>query len=362
METFQNNMRALAKRIETLKENISTEEATKMSLIMPFFQLLGYDVFNPQEFLPEYTADVGIKKGEKVDFAILQNNVPVILIEAKSVNEKLEKHDSQLFRYFGTSQAKFAILTNGIEYRFFTDLDEQNKMDSTPFFTVNFSNLKDSQIIELAKFQKNNFDLSNILDTASELKYTNEIKNFLYKEFENPSNDFITFILNHIYEGRKTQTVIDRFNGIVNKSLKQFINETVNDKLQAAIKTTSSPDSQVKVEESLPSSEARKEESSEVESKPQIITTNEELEGYVTIKLLLKDIIEPERIFYRDNLSYFNILIDDSIRKWVCRLGLEGNKKYIRFNDENKTTVNIENVSDVLNYKDKVVNVVNKFI
>ena len=155
---FEERLKNFTVRIAELKKNIKTEEATKTSLIMPFFQLLGYDVFNPNEFTPEYIADVGIKKGEKVDYAIMLNDEVSILIEAKSVNEQLEKHDSQLFRYFGTSKAKFAILTNGIIYKFFTDLEKANVMDNAPFLEINLEKLKDSEIVELKKFQKNNFN------------------------------------------------------------------------------------------------------------------------------------------------------------------------------------------------------------
>ena len=129
MEKFKDDLKSLGKRVTKLKENIATEEATKTSLIMPFFQILGYDIFNPLEFVPEFTADVGIKKGEKVDYAIVIDSIPTMLIEAKSVNEQLTKHDSQLFRYFGTTNAKFAILTNGDVYRFYTDLETPNVMD-----------------------------------------------------------------------------------------------------------------------------------------------------------------------------------------------------------------------------------------
>ena len=160
---FIDQLKQFSKRVAGLKDNIQTEEATKTSIIMPFFALLGYDVFDPAEFVPEFTADVGIKKGEKVDYAILADGNPVILIEAKSVQEKLDKHDSQLFRYFGTTSAKFAILTNGIVYRFYTDLDEPNKMDSTPFLEINILDLKDSQVPEIKKFCKSNFDVSDIL-------------------------------------------------------------------------------------------------------------------------------------------------------------------------------------------------------
>lgn len=132
-DNFVSQIKNISKRVEQLKDTLDTEEATKTSLIMPFFQALGYDVFNPIEFVPEYTADVGIKKGEKVDYAIVLNDKLQILIEAKAIGEKLIKHDSQLFRYFGTTSARFSILTNGQKYEFFTDLDQPNKMDTLPF-------------------------------------------------------------------------------------------------------------------------------------------------------------------------------------------------------------------------------------
>lgn len=180
--SFEENLKSFASRIDNLKGNIATEEATKTSLIMPFFQMLGYDVFNPMEFIPEFTADVGIKKGEKVDYAISLNGKITILIEAKCINEQLDKHDSQLFRYFGTTEAKFGILTNGIIYKFYSDLEEPNKMDTSPFFQIDLTDLADNEITELKKFSKENFDLNRILDTASELKYLGLIKKALKEE------------------------------------------------------------------------------------------------------------------------------------------------------------------------------------
>ena len=159
---FTESIKQFSERVSMLKDTVSTEEATKMSLVVPLFQILGYDVFNPSEFCPEYVADVGIKKGEKVDYAILDNGQPTILIECKSCSEQLDKHSSQLFRYFGASPAKFGILTNGIIYRFFTDLEESNKMDLVPFLEINMLNLKDSSINELKKFAKENFDKEKI--------------------------------------------------------------------------------------------------------------------------------------------------------------------------------------------------------
>lgn len=356
MDNFPELIKTLAKRVSKIKDNILTEEATKTSAIMPFFQALNYDVFNPEEFIPEYVADVGIKKGEKVDYAILRNGEPVILIEAKSIQEPLTKHDSQLFRYFGTSKAKFAILTNGIHYRFYTDLEEQNKMDSAPFFEFNLFDIRDNQIAELFKFRKDNFNVENILTVASELKYTSEIKNFLRSQWENPKDDFVSLILSEIYPGKKTRQVIERFSGVVKRSLKEFVNDTLNDKLKAALANTNSESEEaVKEVAATISSETK-------DGEPHVITTEEEIEGYVTVKLLLREVIPTDRVFYRDNMSYLNVLLDNNIRKWICRLGLGNGTKYIQFNDDNKTSVNIEGVADILNYKAKLIEVANKFI
>ncbi|WP_178023921.1 type I restriction endonuclease [uncultured Paenibacillus sp.] len=350
---FQDQIRALAKRVQKLKDNIQTEEATKTSIIMPFFQTLNYDVFNPEEFIPEFTADVGIKKGEKVDYAIMKDKKPMILIEAKSIHEELTKHDSQLFRYFGTTEAKFAILTNGIIYKFYTDLEEQNKMDATPFFEFNLFDIRDHQLAELSKFKKETFDVESINTTAAELKYTNEIKRFLKTQWENPTDDFVTAILSEVYPGKKTKQVIEKFNGIVKRSFKEFVNDMLNDKLQTALANTNLD---------VPANKEATPMVEETESTPEVITTPEELEGYITIRVILRELVDPTRVHYRDNLSYFNILLDNNIRKWICRLYLNSNNKSVQFNDENKTTINLDNISDLITWKDKIIETTRKFL
>lgn len=318
---FEEKIKGYTARLESIVESISTEEATKTSLIMPFFSLLGYDVFNPLEFIPEYTADVGIKKGEKVDYAIMLNNEPVILIEAKNVSEKLEKHDSQLFRYFGTTKSKFAILTNGIVYKFYTDLDEPNKMDGTPFLTIDLSDLKDNDINELKKFEKSIFDVSNILNTASDLKYCGQIKSFLKDEFSSPSDDFTKLILSSgIYEGRLMQGIIDKFRPIVKKSISQYINELVNDKIKNALN----------IQDSMASPEGEVVEEPIIEDdRDGIETTEEEIQAYYIIRSILGSIASLDRITYKDTISYFSILIDNKVTRWVCRIYFKENVKYV---------------------------------
>lgn len=350
---FYDSIKQFSNRVASLKDTITTEEATKMSLIVPMFQLLGYDVFNPLEFCPEFTADVGIKKGEKVDYAILENGQPTILIECKSCSDSLDKHSSQLFRYFGTTSAKFGILTNGLIYQFFTDLEEANKMDLVPFLEINMLSLKDSSINELKKFCKESFDKDKIFSTAEELKYTSLIKNVLAIQSENPSEDFVRFLLNGIYDGQKNQRVIEKFTPLVKKAFSSYINEIVNSKISSAL--TKEPE-----EEPQPQEEAAV--TTQPESK--IVTTADEMEALYIIRGILAGTIPVEDVVQRDTESYFGILYKNNNRKPICRLNLDRKNKQLFIPDENKrfTRYIIESLNDIYQYKDELIAVVQRYM
>ena len=357
---FIDQVKQFSKRVGSLKDAVATEEATKTSLIMPFFALLGYDVFNPQEFVPEYTADVGIKKGEKVDYAIIMNDAPVILVECKAASEKLEKHDSQLFRYFGTTSAKFAILTNGVIYRFYTDLEDANRMDETPFLEVNMLDIKDNQVPELKKFCKSVFDIETIFDTASRLKYANEFRGILTAQLESPTDDFVRLFLQDVYSGPKTQSVIEKFRPIVKKSLNDFISEMLNEKLKTALGSS---------ELSIPADQDKNTDNDAVEEpapekKSAIVTTEEELEAYFIIKNMLSDIVPHSEITNKDTESYINILYKGNTRKWICRLKLTDNQKTLIIPDENKkeTKYSMQDIYELNNYKEQLVAVLNRYL
>lgn len=351
---FADQVKMFSKRVDGLKDNLQTEEATKTSVIMPFFSLLGYDVFNPDEFVPEYTADVGIKKGEKVDYAIMHNGNPMILIECKWIKENLQKHDSQLFRYFATTSAKFAILTNGIIYRFYTDLDEPNKMDDKPFLEINILDLRENLVTELKKFHKSNFDLTEILDTASELKYSGEFKLKMSAELQNPTDEFVRHFLTDVYAGRLTQSIIEKFRPTLKKALNTYINELMNDKIKSALESESK-DATVNSDEP--------EAASEIPAQSKIVTTPEELEAYFVVKSALKDIVPMNEITYKDNERYMSVLYHDNVRNWVCRFYF-GAKKSIAIPDENKKEIRyaIESVYDIENYKDQLAEVVQRYL
>lgn len=345
---FEEQLKALSARTDVIIQGVNTEEATKTSLIMPFFQILGYDIFNPLEFIPEFTADVGIKKGEKVDYAISLDNEPVILIEAKSVKEELQKHDSQLFRYFGTTKSKFAILTNGVNYKFFTDLESPNVMDNSPFLEFDMRDLREHQISEIKKFHKENFDINKIIDTASELKFTGLMRNVLKEQFNNPSDDFVKFVLNNgVFDGVKTQNIIDKFKPLVKKSISLYINETVNDKIKNALKDTDSDMLSVQISDDITDVDL-------VEDSNRIVTTEQEMESFYIVKSIIRDSIDSSRITYKDTASYFGILIDGKTTKWLCRIALKENVKFVNIPNEDKSVAryDIDSIDDIYNLKE----------
>jgi len=353
MMEIKEKLYALSERVEKIIDQIKTEEGTKQSLILPFFQILGYDVFNPLEFCPEFDADYGIKKGEKVDYAIIIDGEPIILVEAKACNDNLDKHGAQLFRYFNSSKAKFGVLTNGIKYRFFTDLDETNKMDLKPFFEVDLLNLNDTQVSYLKNFERDSLDVNSILSTAEELKYSNLIKDFLKQQLASPSEDFANYILSHIYEGRKTATVVEKFLPIVKRAFNQLITETLSTKFAETLKGDAKLHND---------SDDVKEEIATDTNINKINTTSDELEGFAIIKSILRTTIDPNDITYKDTETYFGILYKNNTRKWICRLYL-GSKKSIVLpaDDKGQERYYLETLNDIYNYEEQLKSIVEKF-
>lgn len=341
---FKDEIKLFGDRVNKLKDQIQTEEATKNAFIMPFIKALGYDVFNPFEVVPEFVADIGIKKGEKVDYAIIREEEPCILIECKHWGESLDPHNSQLFRYFHTTKAKFGLLSNGIIYRFYTDLVEPNKMDEKPFFEFNVTDIKDNQIEELKKFHKSYYDVDNIQNTASELKFMNELKTLINVEFQSPTEGLVRHFAKQIYQGVLTAKLMEQFSGLTKKSIQQYINDLITERLKSALKKEN--DDEQKIESKEPSNVT-------VDSKDtKIETTEEEREGFMIVKTILRQKIKANRIAYRDAQSYFAVLLDDNNRKTVCRLYLNGSKRYIGTFDEQKkeTKSEILTVDDIFKY------------
>lgn len=330
---FKDQIKLLGERIAKLKDQVNTEEATKNAFIMPFIRELGYDIFNPFEVVPEFVADIGIKQGEKIDYAIMRDNAPVILIECKWHGQPLNINNaSQLFRYFHTTAAKFSILTNGIEFRFYTDLVTPNKMDEKPFFVFNITDIKDNQIEELKKFHKTYFDFDNIVNTASELKFTNELKQLIVQEINSPSPEFVKYFAKQIYPSIVTQKVLEQFTNLTKKSFAQHINDLITDRLKTALNTEA--ETQKQTDDSLPEADAA--------DAGKIETTADELEAFHVVRAILCAKVKPSRIAHRDAQSYFAVLLDDNNRKTICRLYFTERRKQIGIIDDNKKETKFE--------------------
>lgn len=338
---FSDSVAALAARVERQQESVETEEACKTAFVMPFLKALGYDVFDPDVVIPEFTADHGVKKGEKVDYACRVGERMALLIEVKSCHSPLSnKHMSQLFRYFSVTDARFALLTNGISYWFFTDLDESNKMDAKPFFEFDITNYRDSDVEELKKFHHDTFDEGSILATASNLKYGSAIRREVQKEIDEPSDEFERILISRVYEGRLTQGVRDDFRPLVRRAIRDAIRERINDRLSSAM--DGGVDAQTTELEELPEDD--------------IVTTQDEIDGYNIIRAIVREVIQADRVVMRDGKAYCAVLIDNNNRRPLARLWLNRSKWYISLFDENKyeEKISIDSLDDIFLYSEKL--------
>jgi len=351
---FIDELRALAARIPKQLEHLQTEEGAKHALVMPFIRTLGYDVFDPSEVTPEFIADVGIKKGEKVDYVVKLDGKPIILFECKGYNANLDKQQpTQLYRYFSVLESRFAVLTNGMVYRFFTDLEEPNKLDLKPFFEFSLLNINEAAVEELKRFTKASFNLEQNLNAAVELKYTKEIKRILMEQLAAPSEEFVRFFASQVYHGRMTTAIRQQFADITKRALHQFISERISDRLKSAL-----------ADESAVSTPARAQPAAEPAAEPilvadedkRVTTSEEELEGFYIVKSILREVIDVRRVHARDTQGYFGVLLDDTNRKPICRLRFNLSQKYLGLFNEKKEEerIPLTDLNDIYQHADRL--------
>ena len=345
------SIRQIAKVYTERKSIIQTEEATKNALIMPFISALGYNVFDPTEVIPEFTADVGIKKGEKVDYAIIRDGKPIMLIEAKWSGEDLDvSKESQLMRYFNATPAKIGILTNGHEYRFYTDLDQDNIMDMMPFLQFSICDINEQIVRELKRFTKSAFKIEEIASTASELKYTGAMKSYLMEQLQEPSEDFVRHMALQVFTGRLTENAREKFKVITKKAFTQFISDRVSDRLASAL-------SEEKAANTQPESPQDTAAETPSEPKSKIVTTQDEIDGYNAVKAILRSKVDVKRVTLKDTINYCNVLLDGNIRKPLCRFYFNNpDNKFIAFFDaaRKETKIHIDTLDDIYLHADKI--------
>jgi hypothetical protein len=300
----------LEKRTAQHRELLLTEEAAKTALVMPFLQALGFDVFNPAEVIPEFTADVGIKKGEKVDYALTIDGKVAILIECKPSSMELDlKHASQLFRYFATTDARIAILTNGVQYHFYSDTEQPNKMDERPFYSFSMDTIKRTDPPVLERFMKRSFDIDSIIAEAGRLKLQYQMRIAIEKEFSDPSEEFVRMMTSRLYNGRVTTAVKEQYQAALDSSISALIRDRVNDRLTSAL-NVANPTSDV-IEEG---------QSDDMSEGPAVVTSDDEISGFRIVQAIAARCVSPERVVIRDSKSYCAVLLDDNNRKTLARL------------------------------------------
>jgi len=328
----------LSKKVMEHREVLLTEEAAKNALVMPFLHALGYNVFDPAEVVPEFTCDVGIKKGEKVDYAIRTGNKVEILIECKPANADLTlNHASQLYRYFSVTEARVSILTNGVIYKFYSDVETPNVMDAKPFFVLDLENIKKADVKTLAGFAKGAFDIEKIVKEAGKLKLQSLISKELQSEFAEPSEELIRLIGARVHQGRLTASVKETLRALIVNSFQSLIRDSVNERLTSALSVSSGPE--VNTDED--------------ESSDGIDTTEEEIEGFNIVRAIGSQKVDPKRITMRDSKSYCAVLLDDNNRRTVARLWFNSAKaKHLgTMSGKDESRVSIEGPVDIYQHR-----------
>ena len=214
--------------------------------------------------------------------------------------------------------------------------------------------IKDVQIEELKKFHKSYFDIDSIVNTASELKYTNELKQLLNKELNNPSVDFVKFFAKQVYPSVVTQKILEQFTELTKKSIQQYISDLYTERLKIAL----SKENQNNIEKKINDSE-----NTFIEETSKSETTQEELEAFMIVKTILRQKIAVDRIYYRDAQSYFTIILDDTNRKLICRLYLS-KRKFISFigEDKRENKIEISSIDDIFMYSEEILKIAETYI
>ena len=348
--TFETELEKFCSRISSIKEKLNTEESTKNGLIMPLLNILGYNVFDPDEVNPEYTADFGTKTKEKVDYAIIKNGEPIMLVECKPCNQKLgDRQASQLYRYFSVCPAKIGILTNGLIYKFYSDLDEENKMDKRPFLTLDLESMNDDEIQKLSKFQKDQFDSESIVTQGQKFRIMDDIVSIISKEMDNPSDELVKMISKPIHEGLMNQKAIDKYRPLIKAAFSQIVADRLSIKVQAL--QTSIDDDVV--------------ETPETEETKGPITTEEEIMGYNIVKAIASQICPIDRVFIRDAMSYCAILFDNNNRKPITRLHFNSaTSKYISTFDADGKEVKhkVSGPQDLYNLQKEILDTIKTYL
>lgn len=348
------DLRQLAEQVKKRMVNVRGEEATKQALVLPFLQVLSYDVYDPTVVQPEYVSDFAKKRAtgqaEKVDYALHAGGQPIIFIEVKPADAPLVNHDPQLARYFNATPAvKLAIITDGLKYRFFTDLKQPNVMDSDPFFEFNVLKFSERDVENLSCYAYGRYNAEAVQGHAQELFFVEKVANIIGDLLRNPSENFVRFLLDEvqIVQGRVTAKVVERFVPIVKKSIhttlvdmmtKSISQEVLDDplspapppvalKLNGAANGVASAATAAKAV-SDPTPSPGPVSQAEPEEGPKIETTAEELAIFQLVREACDASPIKATIAYKDTVTYFSVTLG-KVTRWFLRFFCNGPRKFV---------------------------------
>lgn len=344
--SFKEEVSDLAKRAISAQAVAQTEEATKNAIVMPFLRVLGFDVFDPLQIIPEFVADVGLKKGEKIDYAVKIGDRIEYLVEAKSVSTSLrDAQYSQLFRYFHTCDANIGILTNGLQIWFFTDLEAPNKMDAAPFFKFDLLSYDDNDLRELEKFHKTNFSIEKIKSAAESLKYLRGAMTFIEAQWANPDEEFVRMVARGFYEGQLRSSVIDGLKPIVRRAFDDVFRQKALKRIDVAFDGSDEPEFE-------PVDETK------------VVTTPDELQGFMIVRAIAAEVAPVSRVVMRDAQTYCAVLFDDNNRKPIVRLHFNGKRKFVTVfsADKSEERHDVVGVEDIFRLREPIRAVVASYV
>lgn len=326
---FAEDVYRLASQVSARKEHCKgNEELTKNSLILPFFQVLGYDIHDPSVLHPEYRAGFAANK-EKVDYAVFLKGAPVLFVEAKPVASQLDNYDAQLAKYFNsTPGVKLAVITNGVRYKFFTDLKAPNLMDSEPFFEFEIESIRPEEIAILDGFRADCFDPSGLVTRAENLVYLRTLKKKVRSLFRDTSDEFVRFMCSDIYQGRITANVLERLTPLVQQAMSDVLVDMVSQGLTQEIAKTDEVAAIVpSAQDLVPAADGTK----SPDLKTAVVTTEEELAAFNLVCETIKATSGGDsHVAYKDTASYFVIHLEKPSR-WFMRLLFGADKKSVVF-------------------------------
>ncbi len=310
MEEFLTELKQHTEHIKKVGEHCTTEETTKQALILPMLDILGFCPYDPTKVIAEYQADFpGAKSAERVDYALFCHESLVMLIEAKPFSEKLGGHSPQLSRYFNAlPDVAIGIITNGREWRFFTDLARKNVMDTKPFLSVNLLAADESDLKRFAAFCYDKFEPEKLRQVAEESSYLQLFTAVVNESLRTVPLDFVRYVAGKSNLSRQlTAKFLESITPIVRTAVSKAVSDTVVSGLSSPAVLESETD-----EEAVPW-----EERDDINpDNEKIVTTVKEKRLYILLTNLLGDNAD---IALKDTESYCAYLYQNKTNRWLLR-------------------------------------------